>query len=297
MIKHTKHTYKTKSSEKLDKKYITITITNVCNLHCGGCNQLCGLFEKENLWFENIKKIKKYIENIRLYEKPKQKKIGIFGGEPTLHPQWEEILNLLYDFPDLKFIVYTNGRINVAEKYNAKQSKKVKEIYEIKNVKFNVSPKCGKNKDSSKIEHLPQLIAPIDVEKNHSKNYFWKKAQKQCVMWNICGKTIYNNKAYFCESAAAMDHLEGGKRGWDIEEGKNPFEKSNEEIAKQAKEFCFRCGNLWSGNRNIPGMNSSEKLPKGVEIQKIEDPYFVSATNIKLIKESKKNIIELKVIN
>ena len=208
-------------SDELKKKYTTITITNVCNLHCGGCNQLCGLFEKNKLWFMSLKRISDSIKLIHKYTK--SKKIGIFGGEPTLHPKWNEILNLMFEFKHINFMIYTNNRIDVVEKYKAKHIGE--ELFLIKNVKFNVSPKCGKNKDSSKIEHLPQLIAPIDLEKNRSKNYFWRKAQKQCVMWRCCGNTIYNDKAYFCESAAAMDHLEGGKRGWDIVEGKNPFEK------------------------------------------------------------------------
>ena len=113
----------------------------------------------------------------------------------------------------------------------------------------------------------------------------------------MCGKTIYNEKAYFCEAAAAIDQLEEGNRGWKIKKDEDPFDRTESEINEQAKHFCYRCGNLWSGNWwDIKGWNFKKGLPDGVGIQHIDDPYFVSQTNLNLIEENKKNKIKLNII-
>jgi len=39
-------------------------------------------------------------------------RIGIIGGEPTLHPQFEEILNIITNFSneyENQYILFTNG--------------------------------------------------------------------------------------------------------------------------------------------------------------------------------------------
>ena len=86
-----------------------ITITNVCNLHCGGCSQLCGHFEKEQLWFIDLDQLKTNIETMGKYI---SKKIWIFGGEPTLHPKFNEIKEILYSYEDYNFIIFYNGRLH-----------------------------------------------------------------------------------------------------------------------------------------------------------------------------------------
>jgi hypothetical protein len=60
---------------------------------------------------------------------------------------------------------------------------------------------------------------------------------------------IYDNKAYFCEIAAAFDRLKiGAERwqeessGWDITDDKYVFNKTDEEILEQAAKFCWQCG-------------------------------------------------------
>jgi hypothetical protein len=94
-----------------------------------------------------------------------------------------------------------------------------------------------------------------------------------------------------------MDQLEGGLRGWDVKDGEDPFDKSDQDITEQATEFCYRCGNLWSGNWwEIEGFDFPKQLPKNLNIQHIKDPYFVSSSNLKLIDKSKISKIKLHII-
>ncbi len=156
---------------------------------------------------------------------------------------------VLLAHPNVKFRVSTNGR------------KGHKPGDQITNITFVVDQKSG-------VEHdrlfVPTLIAPVDLTLG-SPDHYWQLAQKQCPVWKECATSIYNGKAYFCEVAAAMDHLfHGGENGWVIE-GKYPFDKTDEEIAEQAKKFCYRCA--WC-------------IEDQLKRQPITDPSYVSLTNV-----------------
>ena len=126
----------------------------------------------------------------------------------------------------------------------------------------------------------PTLVAPIDVIRIKDKKYYWEQAKKHCICWNKCGTTIYNDMAYICEVAPAFDQISGERNGWKIEKDKNPFDRTNEEIAIQAEKFCYRCAAGYSADEQI--------IPN----QKISDGYFVSKENLKLVKSSKPNVIQ-----
>jgi len=241
-------------AEHILGKYPLIVITNVCNLSCGGCSQLCGQFKKEQLWFITLDELRRSIEVLGEHSF-----VGIFGGEPTLHPEFEAIVELLYEYPKHRFMVFTNGRIPVID---------------CKNVTYNVDPKPGNQ------YHYPVLIAAQDVLGIEDRGYYWDKAQKDCYFWKKCGVGIYRNKAYFCEVAGAIDQLANEDHGW--EDG-NPFNKTNEEIAEQASHFCYRCGMCASNGR--------KSMPDGIPLQKLEGPYLVSEINKDLV--SKPHLNEL----
>jgi organic radical activating enzyme len=258
-----------------------ITITNVCNLSCGGCSQLCGNFKKDQLWFISLDQLK---TNIDLISKFISKKIWIFGGEPTLHPKFEEIKEILYSYKDCEFVIFTNGRIHKKEnvKLETKENRVGGWAEDKNNVKFLIDFKMEYGNNGIPIKMFnPTLVAPIDVLKIKNKKYYWDQAKKHCVCWNKCGSVIYNDKAYICEVAPAFDQLSGEDNGWKVEENKNPFDKTNEEIEKQAEKFCYRCAAGYSEDKHI--------MPD----QKISDGYCVSIENVKLVKDSRlKNVIQ-----
>jgi len=265
--------YTTGESIKLLKKYIIIPITNVCNLSCGGCNQLCGNYPKKSLWFIELDELKKNINIVA--NNTNKKRIGLFGGEPTLHPKFNEVLELCYEFKELEFLVYTNGRA---------------EVKDHKNIKYNISPKCHPligEQVRSNIKHFPTLVAAIDILKSEDKNFYWEKAKKDCNMWNNCGAIIYRDRAYFCEIAGAMDQLFEEQHGWEIEEGVNPFVRTDQEIKKQASHYCYRCG--WCAAKNC----SIDKIHKSIPKQNLDAPYLITKTNFENLKFPKKNILEI----
>lgn len=89
-----------------------IAITNYCNLKCPYCFADDMIHEdNKNMSLENYVKILRYLIQYN------ETDIGIIGGEPTLHPQFKEILiesNLCAIENNTTFTLFTNG-INLEE--------------------------------------------------------------------------------------------------------------------------------------------------------------------------------------
>ena len=85
--------------------YITIELTNQCNLSCRHCwrNTMT-----RQVGYMNTTLFEQIVQEVSLW-KPKLFKIG-GSGEPALHPRFDELMTRL-TFAPLRVIVYTNGTL------------------------------------------------------------------------------------------------------------------------------------------------------------------------------------------
>ena len=91
---------------------MNIAITNYCNLKCPYCfaNKFIES-EKQSITEDQLDKILDFLfySNLNKYKH----KIGIIGGEPTLHPQFQDIINKIILFSKVNNfnmpVVFTNG--------------------------------------------------------------------------------------------------------------------------------------------------------------------------------------------
>ena len=209
-------------SEHLVAKKPLILITNKCNLCCGGCNQFCPNFRPEQRWSISLEQLQENIETLSMF----YPHIEIFGGEPTIHPEWDRIRELFWSFPHIDFRIFTNmlhtqGCLPEHED--------------------NIWYHCD-NEMREWGHYLPTLVAPIDIYKVPDHGFYWQMAQQYCWMWkDECSGMLYDNRVYMCQPAGAFDRILGTNYGWEFVPGKNPFLRSNEEIAEQAHNFCYRC--------------------------------------------------------
>lgn len=244
-------------NELLKNKRVNIVVTNHCNLSCGSCHQLCSLFQTyqpSKLWNIPIEQLDYDIKVLTHSKGTNPPSIGIFGGEPTLHPEWEEILNVVKKHHTTQFDVWTNNT-------------QPDHLVPIPNIRY----RLGNKKDTM---HRATLVAACDVYQRSDKNFYWNIAHDSCRMWRSCRSVIYDNRAYLCEPAAAFDRLTLGaaqweqSKGWKVVIGVNPLDQSTNAIAAQGKEFCYRCGfciehPLW---------------------QKVTDPTLISNSNLALLQ-------------
>lgn len=80
---------------------LVLELTNACNLKCIMCGRDEANFSLTTFDFENLKSLESLLYKVE--------EVTLFGwGEPTLHPQFVEILEYLNKFPVRKYFV-TNG--------------------------------------------------------------------------------------------------------------------------------------------------------------------------------------------
>lgn len=111
-------------------------LTDSCNLHCPYCfaNEFVNHGTNE-ISIENLKKAMSFIATVR------GERLGLIGGEPTLHSKFKEILQII--IADDRFsnvILYTNG---------VKLDEFVKEL---SHPKFNIVWNCNNPTDMGKTE-------------------------------------------------------------------------------------------------------------------------------------------------
>ena len=238
------------------KKATHILVTNVCNLSCGACDQLCGQYPKEKMWFISMEELKEAIATVKLIAKrywnkswfpETSKKISIFGGEPTLHPKWNEMVEIFLQDSEYPYVILTNGRTFPDKSKLPKNGySKFPYLLNLHNINAhdrNLFYRVDYKNEHTHREFSPTMVAPIDIIKNPDKNYYFEKAKRHCAALMDHETLIYKGKAYFCFNAGALDDMfYDRKYGWEIKSTEDPFEKTNKEIREQASHFCYRCG-------------------------------------------------------
>jgi len=83
---------------------IYIEIINQCNLNCKTCYNRSGVNPKTVLL--SADQLAQIIKQFVTYG---LKRVLLSGGEPSLHPEFDDILELVNQFPQLSFVIVTNG--------------------------------------------------------------------------------------------------------------------------------------------------------------------------------------------
>jgi hypothetical protein len=209
-------------------------ITYDCNIGCTNCDRFCGKIKSsEYMCPEKLKEeIKKYID-----KEIKFKRVDIIVGEPSQHPQLQEILEILkvYQmFSDCKIRYSTNGL-----------GEKAKEAIEM--IQYNY-PKIkirNSNKKDANQDHICVTNAPIDNGCN---------VPVSCSIPWRCGIACTHNFEYFICGAAS-----GIARVFDVS-GANSIEELNPIYQKH--KFCHLCGHSNYYNKNE---NKENKISKTYE--------------------------------
>lgn len=279
---------KSETELHLNNKFYSINVTNACNLTCGGCNQLCGLFPKEKIWFISLNQLEKSILGFIEYKKQnwgrsdykeENKFCGLYGGEPTIHPQFDKIIEILYSYEDMPFCIYTNGRtfkneMNLVDltlptsreisaqtmSIKMKRESKFEVLHQFHTHEKNVAYRIDFKDKDFRSKFAPSLCAPCDwQDQNKSRKEYVEQAKKVCYQWKNCEHSIYNGKAYACHLAAAMDHMfYESKYGWELKQGENPFDKTEKQINQQLENFCYRCG--YNLDKGLVGFENKFKM-------------------------------------
>ncbi|MBU0636900.1 radical SAM protein [Patescibacteria group bacterium] len=205
---------------------IELEITTFCNLKCYNCDR--SIRQAPSVECMSLSQIQKFVrESINL--KWKWNQITLLGGEPTLHPQILEIVEIIRQYTDLNpscvLEIATNGcgvTVNSV-------LKKIPEWVSIRNT------------DKTSIIHdfCSYNIAPIDL-----REYVGADFTKGCWITTACGLGLTKYGYYSCGAGASVDRVFGFDVGI-----KKLKDVGNSSLKKQMKIICSYCGH-YKKNRN-----------------------------------------------
>lgn len=209
---------------KRSRQFIQLDITYDCTLKCLNCNRSCGQAQSnDHLTLEQIEKfIKESKENNIKWEV-----IDILGGEPTIHSQILEIINLLLkykkEFSKKTLIqLYTNGH-----------GEKVVEV--LKKIPDNIHV-INSAKDTS-VHTFFQSFNVIATDNPKFKNIDYSNG---CRVISVCGLGLTPYGYYPCAVAGGIDRVFG------FNLGRKKMPQKDDLMLDLLERFCPLCGHFKS---------------------------------------------------
>ncbi|MGD0775200.1 MAG: glycosyltransferase [Candidatus Solibacter sp.] len=199
-----------------------LDITYLCNMRCFNCNRSCPQLPSRDSM--SIGQVRRFIEDSRAAG-VHWRRIRVLGGEPTLHPDLPQIVELLLDYrrnysPRTMIQVTTNGhgsRVNAVLKKLPLQ------------VNINNTAKASDVQE----EFETFNIAPIDTA-----TYATADFTNGCKVLEDCGLGVTPYGYYPCAVAGAIDRVFG------FDAGRKSFPSPNDDMRGLLKLSCRLCGHF-----------------------------------------------------
>lgn len=224
-----------------EQKIIQIDVTNACTHQCSNCTRFCGHHRKP--FFMDVDTFGRALASLTGFPGM----IGIMGGEPTLHPEFESLVALVQKYggdtrstkarkPIRDFAEYRDVELtDLSRRFGLWTSlgDRYYRHYEI--IQDTFSYQCI-NDHANPGLHQALLVARKDL--NISDNE-WFPLRDRCWIQNLWSSAITPKGAFFCEVAAALDMLFDGPGGWPL--GEDWWKRTPADFGDQL-QWCELCG-------------------------------------------------------
>ena len=234
-----------------------IEVTNFCEKTCIYCSRWTRHLRKDQYFFMTLDEIDRSLETLIPRKKSATawpNRIGIIGGEPTCHPQFEDICKLLLKrAPKSRYGLWTYG------------GKVFKEYKSLIDKTFGLLAYNEHNeKQQQTCKHQPATVAIGEVIKD--KDVMDKLIDKCWVQLNWC-PSIAQNKSYFCEVAYGIDRLFELNSGWSLDY--EWFVKTPAQFKDQVDACCHLCGMAVPMERQL--LNDKKELITPKLLKRMKD--------------------------
>ena len=201
-----------------EMEIIQIDVTNACVNSCSNCTRLIGHHRKP--FFMDFDTFCNAVDSLADFPGI----VGMIGGEPLLHPNFEEMARYMAEkLPNPK----QRGLWSTIPKGN-KYGSIIKEVF---------GTQYFNDHTAKNILHQPVLVAAEDAVKD--KDEMWELIDN-CWVQNMWSASITPKGAFFCEVAASFDMLFDGPGGWPVEP--DWWKRGVDDFAEQKNRACPRCG-------------------------------------------------------
>jgi organic radical activating enzyme len=163
---------------------LQVFITNKCNLKCKGCFARKVMDSK----YDHMD-LEEYEAAVDDFLKKDGKQINLLGGEPLIHPQLREILNINRE-KGVKTTIYTNGML--LGNYTPE---------DFKDVKLRISI-CSQDMQVKGVKHLKMTEIPFDANFMISK----KTTLQELLDCAYYVEKNFNSKVFFIFSMKELDN-------------------------------------------------------------------------------------------
>jgi len=229
---------------------VQIEITNHCVLSCSNCTRFVPHIKKP--FYMDFEFFKKAVDSMIGYPKM----VGIQGGEPLLHPDFEKMCDYLHEKIPYEQCGLWTTLPKGFEHHREVICRTFKHIF-------------VNDHSRDDIYHHPPLVAIQEVETD--KNRMWQFIDT-CWAQMSWSASINPTGAFFCEIAASMNMLMGGENpGWPVEPGW--WWRIPKDFGSQMEAYCPTCG--------FPS-----KVARRASVEKVDD---ISPANLEWLKGYSKN--------
>lgn len=226
-----------------DMGIIQIDITNACPHMCSNCTRFCGHHKKP--FFMSFDTFKQAVDSLE--EFPNM--VGIIGGEPTVHPEFDKFAEYLRKsrigegvvpvlrkpVPSMLDFIFTNlaskQKIGLWSSLNKTYYKHFETINDTFQAQF-------LNDHENTCLHQALLMPRKELGISDEE---WIPKRDACWVQNTWSATITPKGAFFCEVAGSLDMLFDGPGGWEVTS--DWWKRTPEEFGEQLNwcELCSGC--------------------------------------------------------
>lgn len=201
---------------------IGIALTYACNLRCYNCDESSAQAPADTQM--TVEQMQRYVDEWAAASY-RWDLMEIAGGEPTMHKDFFEILDILREYrnrcsPDTRIKVLTNGTGDRVKQMIAQIPADV----EVEN-----SDKEGKRQ--AELRHATFNLTPEEVPGYSNVDY-----RNACEWTERCGTGLGPTGYYHCPVAAGMDRI----FEWNI--GRQSLPSEDDDMEDLAERFCSKCG-------------------------------------------------------
>lgn len=202
-----------------------IEVNNICPQNCAYCTRYIRHLRKDQKYNMDLATFRKALISLDGWPG----RLGIIGGEPLLHPDFEELCLIMRDefkIPRIKIGLWTSDAGHLAA-----HIKLIQEVFAM--VAFNPH-----NKEQRKVElHQPLTISIDDAVKDKEYRQY---LIDNCWVQEAWCPSINPKGCFFCEVAQALDIILDGPGGYPIEPGW--WKKTPLQFKDQVDRYCKHCG-------------------------------------------------------
>lgn len=204
------------------RSLLEIDLTYACNLRCFNCNRSCEQLPGTDRL--TLAQINRFLAEC-VASGTRWERVRVLGGEPTLHPEFFEVLDALRAWrdahaPDAEIAVTTNG-------HGAEVLARVARIPP--DVAVNNTAKASREQEGFALFNVAPIDAPAWAGADFSNG---------CWITTHCGTGLTPTGIYPCAVAGGIDRV----MGWDL--GRPKLPEPSDDMLPELRRFCAVCGHF-----------------------------------------------------